>query len=315
MRSCRTGPAQMSVGGEPSPRADVGGGEPSSRADVGGGEPSSRADVGGGGPSPRRRCERGGPSLSVWAGVRPVLGTAHMRVSRVASAGLRSTALTICRPQQCQSLPTGTHSMVHTLCAQRQRRTLHRCTRCIVATGAFSFVRSAKAERCIVAIGALWQPVHCCNRCIVATGALLQPVHCGCRLLHALWTFDHSMPTAGRMHCCLEHYNAACNTRMPHATTQPCANATMHDAASDACNSRACAMGVTPVPPASISTCLHAIARSPTPNVPAVYAIRPVGPGRPQPSRVGGVPHSLQVRRAGGQQQLSVRPDAARVLR
>jgi hypothetical protein len=78
-------------------------------------------------------------------------------------------------------------------------------------------------------------------------------------------------------------------------------------------------MGVTPVPPASISTCLHAIARSPTPNVPAVYAIRPVGPGRPQRARVGGVPHSPQVRRAGGQQQREgddrPGPDAARVGR
>jgi hypothetical protein len=85
----------------------------------------------------------------------------------------------------------------------------------------------------------------------------------------------------------------------------------MNDVASDACNSRACAMGVTPVPPASISTCLHAIARSPMPNVPAVYAIRPVGPGRPQPSRVGAVPHSLQVR-AGGRATAARRGRSAR---
>jgi hypothetical protein len=88
---------------------------------------------------------------------------------------------------------------------------------------------------------------------------------------------------------------------MPHATTQPCANATMHDVASDACNSRACAMGVTPVPPASISTCLHAIARSPMQNVPAVYAIRPVGPVWAAPASVqSGRSATLTASAAGG---------------
>lgn len=78
-------------------------------------------------------------------------------------------------------------------------------------------------------------------------------------------------------------YNAACNAIMPHAARsgaqmQPCTTWQTTRCV------RACAIGVTPVPPASISTCLHAIVRSPMLNVPAVYAIRPVGPGRPQPA-------------------------------